>query len=96
MKPIIEIINQLCNLEEKTGGSEDYARPFSRIKQALEEMGYSYSSPVNEPYKDTRTDLEATIVGENTQNLVISKVIKPLILKDAQIIQRAVVIVESR
>jgi hypothetical protein len=96
MKPIIEIINQLCVLEEKAGGSEDYMRPFSRIRQALEEMGYSYSTPLNEPYKDTRTDLEATIVGDSTRDLVISKVIKPLILKDAQIIQRAVVIVESR
>ncbi|MCZ8286243.1 MAG: hypothetical protein O9353_12385, partial [Bacteroidia bacterium] len=96
MKPIIDIINQLCTLEEKTGSSEDYARPFSRIKQSFEEMGYSYHSPVNEAYMDTRTDLEATIIGENTRNLVITKVIKPLILKDARIIQRAVVIVESR
>lgn len=96
MKPIIEIINQLTILEEKTGQSDEYSRSFNRIKQALSEMGYSYSFPINEPYKDTRTDLEATIVGDGAGNLVITKVIKPIIVKDAQIIQQAVVIVESK
>ena len=96
MKPIIDIINQLTILEEKTGQSDEYARPFNRIKQALSEMGYSYSFPINETYKDTRTDLEATIVGDGGGNLVITKVIKPIIVKDAQIIQQAVVIVESK
>ncbi|MES2133774.1 MAG: hypothetical protein V4506_15595 [Bacteroidota bacterium] len=96
MKPIIEIINQLTILEEKTGQSDEYARSFNRIKQALSEMGYSYSFPINEMYKDTRTDLEATIVGDGAGNLVITKVIKPIIVKDAQIIQQAVVIVESK
>jgi hypothetical protein len=96
MKAIIEIINQLSILEEKTGQADEYARPFNRIKQALSDMGYSYSFPINEAYKDTRTDLEATIVGESADNLVITKVIKPVIVKDAQIVQRAVVIVEPK
>lgn len=96
MKPLIEIINQLAVLEDKTINSEELTRPFNRIKLALEEMGYTYSSPVNEPYKETRTDLEATITGDSTVNLTITKVIKPIIIKDGQMIQRAVVIVESK
>lgn len=96
MKPLIEIINQLAVLEDKTLNNEELTRPFNRIKLALEEMGYTYSSPVNEPYKETRTDLEATITGDSTTNLTITKVIKPIIIKDGQIIQRAVVIVESK
>lgn len=96
MKPIVEIINQLTLLEDKVGQTEEHARSFNRIKQALSEMGYTYNNPLNEVYKETRTDLEATIVGDNTSNLVVTKVIKPIIVKDAQIIQRAVVIVESK
>ena len=96
MQPIIDIINQLNSLESKLAASDENARSFNRIKQALSEMGYSYSSPVNEDYKDTRTDVDATIIGENTKNLVITKVIKPMILQDAKIVQRAIVIVESK
>ncbi len=96
MQPIIEIINQLNLLESKLTASDENARSFNRIKQALSEMGYSYSSPVNEDYKDTRTDVDATIIGESTKNLMITKVIKPMILQDAKIVQRAIVIVESK
>jgi len=96
MKTIIEIINQLTTIESKIAGSEDVQRSFNRIKQALSEMGYSYSFPINEEYKDTRTDIDASIVGESTSNLVITKVIKPIIIQDSKIIQRGVVIVESK
>ena len=96
MQPIIDIINQLNTLEEKYNTSDESARCFNRIKHSLSEMGFSYSSPVNEVYKDTRTDIEATIIGESTNNLIISKVIKPLILHDSKIVQRAIVIVESK
>ncbi len=95
MKPIIEIINQLTTLESKVNKSEETERSFNRIKHALSEMGYSYSSPIHEEYKDTRTDIEATIVGKTTNKLVITKVIKPIIVQDSKIVQRAVVIVES-
>ena len=96
MKPIIEIINQLNTLETKFNISDESDRSFNRIKQALSEMGFSYSSPVNEEYKDTRTDIDATIIGENTKNLVITKVIKPIIVQNSKIVQRAIVIVESK
>jgi hypothetical protein len=96
MKAILEIINQLTILENKVNRSEETDRSFNRIKQALSEMGYSYSSPIHEEYKDTRTDIDATIVGESTKKLVITKVIKPIIVQDSKIVQRAIVIVESK
>ncbi len=96
MKPILEIINQLTTLEQKLLGNEEYERSFNRMKQALSEMGYTYSFPINEAYSETRTDVEASIVGESMSDLVITKVIKPIVIKDNQIAQRGVVIVESK
>jgi uncharacterized protein YkuJ len=96
MKQVLEIINQLTNLEQKLLGNEEYERSFNRIKQALIEMGYSYSFPIGETYNETRTDVEASIVGETMTDLVITKVIKPIVIKDNQIAQRGVVIVESK
>lgn len=96
MKPIIEIINQLNLLESKVNKTGETERSFNRMRQALSELGFSYSSPLNEEYKDTRTDVEATIVGLNSDKLVITNVIKPIIVQDSKIIQRAVVIVESK
>jgi hypothetical protein len=96
MQPIIEIINQLNVLESKFNTNEESSRSFNRIKMALSEMGFTYSSPLNESYKDTRTDIDATIIGDSKNNLVVTKVIKPIIIQDLKIIQRAVVIVESK
>ena len=96
MKQIIDIINQLSVLEDKIGRTEDHERCFNRIKQSLLEIGYNYSSPLNEPYRDTRTDIDATIIGESNGSLIITKVIKPIISKDAQILQRGVVVVEAK
>lgn len=96
MKPVLEIINQLTNLEQKIGSNEEHERNFNRIKQALEEMGYTYSFPIGEAYSETRTDVEASIVGETMTDLIITKVIKPIVIKDNQIAQRGVVIVESK
>jgi hypothetical protein len=96
MKSIIEIINQVAALENRLNASDETDRSFNRIKHALSEMGYSYSFPLNEEYKETRTDIEATITGGNGSKLVITKVIKPIIIQDSKIIQRAIVIVESK
>jgi hypothetical protein len=96
MQAIIEIINQLSVLETKTERSPETERSFNRIRQALSEMGFSYSSPVNEMYKDTRTDIEATIIGEAKENLTITKVIKPIVIQHSKIVQRGIVIVESK
>ncbi len=56
---------------------------------------------MGQQFKETRTDLDATISGSGTESLVVVKVIKPIIraiLRDgfSQVIQKGVVIVESR
>lgn len=96
MQPIVEIINQLNSLESRIGNTEENGRSFNRIRQSLSEMGFSYISPLNEEYRDTRTDVDATIIGEGTSNLFITKVIKPIISQNSKIIQRGIVIVESK
>ena len=67
-------------------------------------IGLAFEDPMGQPFKETRTDLEATISGSGTENLVVVEVIKPIIraiLKDgagefSKVVQRGVVIVESR
>jgi hypothetical protein len=96
MKQLFEIINQLSTMELKLGEQEEYKRYFSRCRQSFEEMGYVYYSPVNEKYSETRTDIEASITGSESKNMVISQVIKPVIVKDGVIVQKGIAIVEGK
>ena len=67
-------------------------------------IGLASEDPLGHPYKETRTDLEVTISGSGTENLVVVEVIKPIIraiFKDragkfSKIVQKGIVIVESR
>lgn len=97
------IINQLHTLLEKCINSAEplqFKRHFDRINQSFEELGYFIKNPIGESYDLTRLDCEASIVGEQVEDLKIIEVIKPIIyLRDReknQIIQRAVVIVQSQ
>ena len=103
-KQLIPIINQLFIMETKIGkGAEEMKglqRNLDRIKRFLEEMGLSYHNPIGEFYDETRTDCEASISGDQTEDLKITEVIKPIIRQEihglSTIVQRAVVIVEGR
>ena len=78
----VKILNQLFELEKKAQKISDGAslqRPLDRIRETLEEMGYKVHNPIGEPYNETRTDVEANIVGTQTNGLVICDVIKPII-----------------
>lgn len=67
-------------------------------------ISLAYEDPLGQPFKETRTDLEATIAGSGTENLIVVEVIKPIIraiLRDgagefSKIVQKGIVIVESR
>lgn len=96
MKHLYEVINQLSALETKLNNQEEYQRYFARCKQSFEEIGITYYSPINEKYNETRTDVEANIAGNETKNLVITQVIKPVIVHDGAIAQRGIVIVEGK
>lgn len=98
---LLRIINQVFEMEKKLLRSEDnsLSRNISRIKSAFEEMGLVYENPEGESYDETRTDCEASISGESSENLYISEAIKPIIRLNvngfSQIVQRGVVVVES-
>ncbi len=99
MKQVIEIVNQLYILKtkiEKDGNIAIYGRHLQRMQQAIENMGYSYHSPEGEKYTETRTDIEATITGEPTDNMIIVQVVKPIVMQASQIVQAGIVIVEGK
>lgn len=96
MKPLIEIANQLFTLEKKTEKESHtalYARQIQRMKASLEEMGITYHNPEGEKYSETRTDVEANITGNPTNNMKILDVIKPIVIQNGSIVQTGVVIV---
>ncbi|RMG20591.1 MAG: hypothetical protein D6730_19445 [Bacteroidetes bacterium] len=103
LRQLIPVVNQLFDMEQKLAHAGEAAhrlsRNIGRIRRYLKEMGLSYHSPLGEPYDETRTDCEATIVGESAENLRVTEVIKPLVRVEmnglSHILQRAVVIVQS-
>jgi len=96
MKQLYEIVNQLSTLENKLRSNDEFERCFSRCRQALQELEITYYSPLNEVYRDTRTDVEAHITGNPGPNMVISQVIKPVIVHKGALVQRGIVIVETK
>jgi len=100
---LLKVINQVFDLERKIVAKEEFTplqRNINRMKETFAEMGLAWASPLGEPYNDTRTDCEASIAGESSENLYISEVLKPIVwVKDGglnYIIQKAVVIAESK
>jgi hypothetical protein len=103
---------------KKSDSATSIGRNLAKMKDALGEEGLpgqdadggqtritlAYEDPMGQPYKETRTDVEATVSGDRTENLVVVEVIKPIIRafwKDGQrensrIVQQGVVIVASR
>ncbi len=100
MKQIVNIINQVFEMEKKlqNGASAPLQRHIDRIKSELIDLGYEYHSPLNEKYDETRTDCEASIVGQARGKMVITEVIKPIVhQKEAgvnRIVQKGIVVVE--
>lgn len=119
-KTILTALNQLYELEHKLKKQDDPAnlgRNIGKMKDAFAEdglpldaiggqrrIGLAYEDPMGQAFKETRTDLEATISGPGTENLVVVEVIKPIIraiVKDgagefSMVVQKGIVIVESR
>lgn len=62
--------------------------------------GFVYYNPIGEDYNITRTDCEASIAGDSTDNLLITEVIKPIIRLHSGsasfIVQKAVVVVKAK
>ena len=106
-KTQIFILNQLFEIEKKAtklNEKNSIDRNINKLKDFFEnDFNEDYSlileNPINEAYTVTRTDVEANISGDSTENLIIIDVIKPIIrLKQGvnPIIQKAIVIVQDK
>ena len=100
---LVYIINQIFEIDRKLAklpNGNAIKRHVENIKERFEGLGLIFQDPCGERYTDSRTDCEASIAGKSTDNLFIKDVIKPIIRskKDGktQIVQRAVVIVETQ
>ena len=73
-KCLLVALNQLYEIERKLRKSGDTAnidRNVGKMKAAFEELGLGYEDPMNQPFKETRTDLDATIAGAGTEDLFV-------------------------
>lgn len=107
-KEYIEILDQVFEIEKKLDSISEknsIGRNINRIKEIFEYLTDCYSliyqNPLGETYNETRTDLEASIAGKSTDNLIITEVIKPIIrLRNnngaTTIVRKGVVVVESK
>lgn len=99
----LTLLNNLYEVERKValhGDPGNASRNVEKMKAALGEEGLFYEDPMGHPFKETRTDLEATISGSGTENLVVVEVIKPIIRggnKDlSRVVQKGIVLVQSK
>ena len=114
----LDIINQIFEIERKVEKLEEtnsIQRNVAKLKEIMEsqvstlfanEIGFIYENPIGQVYDETRTDCNASIAGENTEDLIIIEVIKPIIrLKQSdliqqnditRIVQKGVVVVQSK
>lgn len=113
-KNVLMILNQLYEIEQKLkkhGDSANVSRNVERVRDAFAEEGLpdgangtvrlTYEDPMGQSFKETRTDVAATIAGSGTENLVVVEVIKPIIRASVRegvshVVQQGIVIVESR
>lgn len=108
--PVIEIpkwaltvLNQIYEVERKLtlhGDPGNALRNVGKLKDTLAGEGLFYEDPMGQPFKETRTDLEATISGSSTENLVVVEVIKPIVRGGSadfsRVVQKGIVVVQSK
>ncbi|MEI8283212.1 MAG: hypothetical protein WCG75_12465 [Armatimonadota bacterium] len=101
-KFVLQVLNNLCDIDRKLsihGDPGNARRNVERIKETIEDIKVFYEDPMGQSFSETRTDLEATITGEGTDNLKVVEVIKPIIRvgdrKFSRVVQKGIVIVQS-
>ncbi len=66
---------------------------------ADDKAGLFYENPLGQVFNETRTDLEVSISGESTENLLVVEVSKPIIrygtAARSQVVQKGIVVVKS-
>ena len=98
----LALINNLYDLERKLtlhGDPGNAQRNVEKMKEVFGTQGLFYEDPLGQPFKETRTDLEATISGTGVENLVVVEVIKPIIrggeANFSRVVQKGIVLVQS-
>lgn len=101
-KFVLQVLNNLCDIERKLsihGDPGNAKRNVERIKETFEDEKVFYEDPMGQSFSETRTDLEATITGEGSDNLKVVEVIKPIIRvgdrKFSRVVQKGIVIIQS-
>lgn len=101
-KWILLVLNNLYEVERRLSLHGDPAkamRNVEKMKDAFAEQEIFYEDPLGKPFNETRTDLEATITGAGTDNLVVVDVIKPIIRLGpatfSRVVQKGIVLVQS-
>jgi hypothetical protein len=101
-KYILILINNLFEIQKKIESGDDnlnIGRNMTKIIEALEEQGLTFENPLGQKFNQTRADLEATISGEGTENLIVVDVLKPIIrmgnTNNSVVVQKGIVIVET-
>jgi hypothetical protein len=99
---ILQVLNNLCDIERKLsihGDPGNAKRNVERIKETFEDERIFYEDPMGQAFSETRTDLEATITGEGSEDLKVVEVIKPIIrIGDrnfSRVVQKGIVVVQS-
>ncbi len=112
-KAYLDILNQVFEIEKKLSvlqESNSIQRNVNKLKEIMENdivaqggddiTGFIYHNPIGEDYNITRTDCEASIAGESTEDLQITEVIKPIIrFRNGGaniIVQKAIVVVKAK
>lgn len=100
MSNYLALINQFFEIEQRLrqeDNFEKFSRNFNKVSNLLQEDGYTVSDPLGESFAETRTDIDASILG-NGQNPKITKVIKPIIYLQQEdgvtLVQKGIVIAE--
>ena len=103
----VEVDEDLLSWCEVAGYDRDTnTAPGDRRPEALaaehgvEAVWYDDEDPMGQEFKETRTDLDATISGRGTENLIVVEVIKPIVRVGeaafSKVVQKGIVVVESK
>ena len=108
LRPYLNLMNQVFEIEKKLDKLKNpgsIGRNVRKMKEAFAQDlfpngGLVYEDPIGQSYDETRSDCEASISGESTEDLVVVDTIKPIVRLTVhdmtRIVQRAVVVVESK
>ncbi len=101
-KWVQQVLNNLYEVENKlsrAGDPGNALRNVARMKEALASAHVFYEDPFGQSFVETRTDLEVTISGTETEDLRVVEVIKPIIrIGDAsysRVVQKGIVVVQA-